>query len=192
MLYNNQLDLPNSIRALRQLKENWQWYLILGISLVILGTLALIYSVTSTLFSVMYIGIALAMIGIFEIIKSFKINQWSGFFLHIFLGILYIVGGSFIVLDPAINALTLTLLLAIFFIISGILKIVFSFISNTPHKGLLVFNGILTLILGIIIWKQWPVSGLWVIGTLVGIDAIFTGWTWILLSLRAKSLKTID
>ena len=58
-----------------------------------------------------------------------------------------------------------------------------------PHKGLLLFNGIITLILGILIWAEWPFSGLWVIGTLVGIDAIFTGWTWILLSLKAKNLK---
>ena len=50
-------------------------------------------------------------------------------------------------------------------------------------------NGICTTILGILIWQQWPVSGVWALGLLLGVDMIFTGWTWIMLSLAAKSIR---
>lgn len=180
--------MEHPILALQQLKENWKSYLMLGIGLVALGTLALVFSVTSTFFSVMYLGIYLVIIGGFEAAQSFQINKWGSFALHIFLSILYIVAGFFIALNPEVNALTLTLLLAIFFVVSGIARIVFSFVSHSPYRGWLLLNGLLTLLLGILIWYQWPLSGFWVIGAFVGIDAIFTGWTWIALSIGAHRL----
>lgn len=178
--------------SLQQLKNNWYWYLSLGIILTILGTLAVIYSVASTIFSVIYLGILLVIFGIIELFHSFKLRKWSTVFLHFLLGILMVVSGIFILHNPFINALTLTLFFAGLFIISGILRISISiFGKEVPHKGLLFFNGIASLILGFLLWYQWPLSGLWAIGTLVGIDAIFTGWTWIFLSLKAKKLRQI-
>lgn len=179
-------------QALKQLKENSDWYLFLGIGLVVLGMLAIIYSFVSTIISVMYIGLALVIVGIFEGIKAFKINKWGNFFLHVFLGILYVVAGIFILGNPAVNAITLTLLLAIFFVFSGIFRIIFALSQKVQNKFLLFLNGLLTLGLGILLYIQWPFSGLWVIGTFVGIDAIFKGWSWILLSLEAKKIKISD
>jgi uncharacterized membrane protein HdeD (DUF308 family) len=176
--------------ALRQLQENWQWYLILGIGLVVTGILAILFCVKSTLVSVIYIGFLLLMLAFFEAAQSFRVTKWSSFFLHAALAVLYGIGGALIVYNPAANALSLTLLLALFLVVSGIMKIIVGFLGTTPHKGSLIINGILTLILGILIWSQWPVSGLWVLGTLVGIDAIVTGCTWIALSLHAKKLTT--
>ncbi len=185
---NNKIDIDVDIYALplKQLKENWNWYLLLGICSVVFGTFAAIYSVTTTIFSMIYIGIFLIILGIFEIIQSFTLSQWSNFFLHLFLGILYGVGGILIVSHPTINAISLTLLLAVFFIVSGIFKIVVPIFKKIPHKGWVIFNGILTLILGGLILYQWPLSGLWVIGLFVGLEAIFSGWSLIMLSLLAK------
>ncbi len=175
--------------ALKQLKENSTWYLVLGISLVILGTLFIFYSFTATILSVIYLGALIAITGIFEGIKAFKVNKWNSFFLHIFLSILYLFAGIFIAFYPALNAVTLTLLLAIFFVVSGIAQIIFALTQKIPHKNWIILNGIITLILGILIWSQWPVSGLWVIGMFVGIDMIFRGFSWIQLSMIAKNLK---
>jgi uncharacterized membrane protein HdeD (DUF308 family) len=174
--------------AMQQLKKNANWFLLLGIGLIVLGMLAVFFTFTSTLFSIVYLGAFLIVLGAFEAIKSFKINLWSNFFLHIFLAILYIAAGIFILAYPVINAVTLTLLLAIFFVISGIAKIIMAWSPQAVHKGWLAFNGAVTLLLGILIWQQWPLSGLWVIGMLVGIDAIFTGWTWVMLALAVKRL----
>lgn len=172
--------------SVKQLKENSHWFLGLGISLVVLGALAIIFSYATTLLSVVYFGIFMIIVGCVQAVKSYKINLWATFLLHLFLSVLYIICGLFIVLYPAVNAISLTLLLALFFIISGILKIVFALCSHVPCPFWLLFNGFVTLFLGGCIWSEWPMSGLWVIGTLLGIEAVITGWTFIMLSLLAK------
>lgn len=175
--------------ALKQLKKNSSWYLALGIGLVTLGSLATIFSFISTIVSVIYLGIFIIILGLFEGVKALKIHLWSNFFLHLFLSILYIIIGIFIILNPAASALSLTFLLSIFFVVSGIMRIIFGLSKHVPHRIWLVINGIVTLILGLLIWYEWPYSGLWVIGTFIGIDTILTGWTWIMLSIEAKKLK---
>jgi uncharacterized membrane protein HdeD (DUF308 family) len=180
---------PLDQKALKQLKENSSWYLGLGILSVIVGTLALIYSFVTTIFSVIYIGALLLTMGIIEFAHSFKLTHWNNFFLHIFLGIIFATGGIFIILYPTLNAITLTLALAIFLVVAGLFRIFFSISSKIPHKGWLLLNGLLNIILGVLIWAQWPSSGLWVIGMLVAIDAIFTGWTWIILSVEANRIS---
>lgn len=175
---------------LRQLKQNASWFLVLGILLVILGTLAVVFSFYSTLFSILYLGSLLIVAGVIEGVKSIKMRPLKRFLLHLALGILYFGSGVYLVANPEINAITLTLLLAIFFMVSGALRIMFALMADIPHKGWLLVNGLLTFILGILIYQQWPVSGLWVIGMFVGIDLMFTGYSWIMLSLAAKDLKT--
>lgn len=178
----------NIERGLNQLQKNWQWYLALGIGLVVLGTLMVMFAATSTLFSILYLGAFFISVGIFEVIKAFKINEWGSFFLHLLLGALYLFGGVYMVLYPGINAVTLTLFLALFFMASGIFRLVVVFTQPLPHKEWVAVSGILTIILGILIWQQWPASSLWAIGMLVGVDVLFTGWTWVMLALRAKRL----
>lgn len=175
--------------AARQLQENSTWYLISGIGLVILGALAIIFSATSTMFSMMYLGFFFIVLGLFEGVQSFKLSKWSSFFLHLALGILYVLAGISIIYYPVASALNLTLFLAIFFVVSGAMRVIFALSQHVPNRTWLLINGICTVILGLIIWQQWPVSGLWAIGLLVGVDAIFTGWTWIMLSTFAKKLK---
>jgi len=176
--------------ALSQLQKYHSWYFMLGISLIFLGTLAVIFSFTSTLISVIYLGIFITIFGIFEGAKALSSKHLGSFFLHTALSVLYIIGGLYIVLRPASSAVSLTLFLAFFFILSGVLRIFFSQSQkNLPHKNWLLINGILTFILGILVWYQWPYSGLWVIGTFVGIDALITGWTWVMLSLSIKKFN---
>ena len=67
-------------------------------------------------------------------------------------------------------------------------RIVGSLVERFPHWGWIFAGGVLNLVLGLMIWQQWPVSGFWVIGLFVGIDMIFNGWTWIMLALRLKQL----
>jgi uncharacterized membrane protein HdeD (DUF308 family) len=160
--------------------------LALGICLVVLGILAILFTYASTVFSVMYLGAFLIVLGILEGIKSFTLQTLSSFLLHIGLSALYAIGGIFMLLKPETNAVTLTLFLAIFFALSGVIKIGFALTQPTHHKQAVIFSGLINLILGIIIWYQWPVSGTWVIGTLVGVDTLFAGWTLILLALKTK------
>lgn len=172
----------------QKIKEQWQWYLILGIALVALGTLAIMFAFISTIFSVIYLGAFLVAGGVLELFRSHKGRHLDHLWLHILLGILYITAGIFIFMNPLANAIGLTLLLIIFFIISGIVSIVFAFRKETPHRFWMAISGALSILLGILVWMQWPASGLWVIGMFLGIDAIFRGWSWIFLALMVRKI----
>lgn len=177
--------------SVKQLKDNWGWYLALGISLITLGSLAIIYTWTATLVSVVYIGFLLLTLSTFEAVKSWKMTRWNSFFLHMFLSVLYGISGIFLILDPTINAVTLTLLLALFFVAAGVIKITVALTQLVPHKFWLILHGVLTTILGIIIWYQWPESSFWALGMLVGVNMIITGWTWVMLSMVAKNVIAV-
>lgn len=180
------------VLTLSYIKAHSSWFLTLGIVSVIVGMFALYYATFTTLFSVIYLGSLAVVFGIFEFVQAFKVREFSNFFLHLFLSILYIVGGAFIVMHPTESALSLTLLLAVLFIITGIARIAFALFEDVPHKGWLVLNGALAVLLGVLIWYQWPYSGVWVIGAFMGIDMIVTGFTWIWLALTAKKLNNIE
>ena len=98
------------------------------------------------------------------------------------------VVGIIIVANPGAGALVLTLVMAVFFMVAGLFRIITALVTRFPHWGWLLFSGLITLGLGLLIWRQWPLSGLWVIGTFIGIDMIITGWTWIMLSLAGRRL----
>ena len=104
------------------------------------------------------------------------------------MGVLYIVVGLLFLNRPVSALEALTLLLACSLMVSGVFRIVGSLLDRFPHWGWIFFGGVLNLVLGLMIWQQWPVSGFWVIGLFVGIDMIFNGWTWIMLALRLKQL----
>lgn len=168
--------------------KHWGWYLALGILMVITGSFALYYSTATTLLSVLYLGAFLIIGGGIEAIQALRMKQWKGFFLHAVIAVIYFFCGIFMLVEPMRNALALTLFLSIVLVAIGIFRIIFSLSTDLPHWGWLLLNGIISIILGVLIFKEWPVSGLWVIGMFVAIELIFTGWTWIMVSARAKQL----
>jgi uncharacterized membrane protein HdeD (DUF308 family) len=183
---NDTMSFPFQEKAINQLQKNRKWILGLGIGFSIIGALAILFSVTATIVSILYLGALLVVAGFFEGAKAFNVRTWRYALLHGLLSILYIFAGVYMILNPALNALTLTLVLAVFFIIAGIMKIIFGLTQPVLHKGWLLLSGVLSIILGILIWQQWPYSGLWVLGTLIGIEFLFTGIAWIMLAIQAK------
>lgn len=73
--------------------------------------------------------------------------------------------------------------------VGGLFRIIGSLAYRFPHWGWVLVGGVINLVLGIMIWQQWPEAAFWVIGLFVGIDLIFTGWTWVMLALGIKNLK---
>ncbi len=170
---------------MQEVGQHWGWFLAMGIVMVIIGTLALGSSVAVTLFSMLFLGWLMIIAGVVEAVHAFWKKEWGGLFLHLLIGVLYVVVGFMVLANPAASALSLTLIMAIFFILMGIFRIIIAGAMRFPHWGWVLFNGIITLILGVIIWRQWPISGLWVIGLFIGIDLIISGWAWIMLSFAA-------
>lgn len=172
--------------ALQHIGHHYGWYLALGALLFLAGAIGLYFSTFTTLFSVINLGILLVIAAVFEAVQAFRMKEWRTLFLHALLAILYGFAGVYMVLNPLENAVTLTLLVAFFLIVAGIFRIVFSLASGASQWFLILLSGILSVVLGILILKQWPVSGLWVIGMFVAIEMMFSGITWMLISLKAR------
>ncbi len=171
-------------------RRNWGWVLASGLAFVSLGSLAFGYSVLTTLASVFVVGCALVFGGLFQAMHAFKVSQWSGFFLELLLAILYVVVGLMLVAHPGVGASSLTLLLVAFFLVGGLSRIVAGTLRHPPGWVWLLVSGAVTVCLGLLIWAEWPVSGLWVIGMFVAIDMIFGGTWLIMLALKARSVPT--
>ena len=173
--------------GLDAVKRNWGWFFVLGIVEILLGTVAIGASAFATLVTVVFIGWLLLVGGILSAVHAFWRKHWRGFFLDLATGVLYLVCGFLMVGNPAAAAVSLTLLIAMFFLMGGIFRIIVALTRHLEHWGWVLLNGVITTGLGVMIWRQWPLSGLWVIGLFVGIEMIFYGWSLVMVSLMAKN-----
>ncbi len=188
------VDATTLADELRMLRSSWIWFLVLGIAMVVIGTFAISWAciVQITVAATWLFGFLMIAGGIAEIVNSFYAGRWSGTLVHLLLGVLYAAVGLMIVDQPEGSAIQLTLIIAIFLIVSGIFRIVFAISERFTGWGWVLLNGAVTLFLGILIYKQWPSSGLWVIGLFIGIDLIFNGWAWIMLAIGLRTApKTV-
>ncbi|HXY37615.1 MAG TPA: HdeD family acid-resistance protein [Planctomycetaceae bacterium] len=168
------------------LKRGWGWIFVLGILEIVLGTIAIGASYLATAVAVVFAGWMLLIGGILSAGHAFWRKHWKGFFLDLAIGVLYIVAGLMMVGNPVAAAVSLTLLIAMFLLMEGIFRIIVALSGQLEHRGWVMLNGLITAGLGILIWRQWPLSGLWVIGLFVGIEMIFYGWSLVMLSLVVK------
>ena len=169
------------------LSRNWGWLLALGILMIILGVVAMAAPVVATIAIQVMLGWLLVISGIAEGIHAFMVKEWRGFLLELLSAVLYLGVGLLLLVDPLKGALALTLILAVFLLVEGIFKIITA-LRVRDHRGWgwLLASGIVSVVLGVLIWAQWPASGLWVIGLLVGIQLLFTGWSLVMLALAAR------
>jgi uncharacterized membrane protein HdeD (DUF308 family) len=174
--------------GIEEVRKHATWFLAVGIALVVLGMVAIGSAVAMTIVSVLFLGWLLIIAGIFEVIHGFSHRPWSGFFINLLGGVLYAVAGLVMVANPALAAVTLTLVIAVMLIVAGLFRLLIAFSTQLHHHGWLILNGVISILLGVMIWRSWPVSGLWVIGMFIGIDMIVDGWTEIMLALSVRRL----
>jgi len=170
--------------------RNWGWYLAFGIGLIVLGTVAFFLVPAATLATVLFLGWLLVISGVIEAIHAFRMRGWGGVFLHVVAGILGVLVGLLVVTHPVAGALAWTLLFASFFTVIGIFRIVAAIKLKFPFWGWAVFDGVVTTLLGIVLWIDWPWSGLWFLGLALGISLVLRGWSYVMLSLAARTLTT--
>jgi uncharacterized membrane protein HdeD (DUF308 family) len=173
----------------KKLEKMWLLFLISGVVLLVLGLSAIGSSFIATLTTVVVFGFLLLGGSIFQIISAFWARHWRGFIAHFLVGILYLISGVFMVDNPVEAALGLTLLIAICLTAGGITRIVLPLLEHFEGWGWVLLNGVISLILGLGIWRQWPISGLWVIGLFLGIEMVFSGLSWIMLGLSVRSVQ---
>ena len=159
-----------------------------GVALLILGLAALISPAWAgpTVFYI--IGALLLITGIVQFLLGWNDETKSGQVGRMSLGIITAVAGLAVLIHPVFGAGALAAVLAIFFLVDGLWKIITSF-SYRPASGWLAFlgSGVLSLVLAWMLWKQWPFSGNWAVGILVGINLLSTGISLIAVALTLKS-----
>jgi uncharacterized membrane protein HdeD (DUF308 family) len=171
--------------GIEEVRAHRTWFLILGIALIILGSIAIGSAELMTVASILIFGWLLIFAGLFEIVHGFARRAWGGFIINLMGGLLYTVTGLLMISHPGIAAITLTLMIAMLLIVAGTFRLFVAFSTSIHHRGWLILNGAISLILGFCILDSWPVSGLWVIGMFIGIDMIFDGWTEVMLALSS-------
>jgi uncharacterized membrane protein HdeD (DUF308 family) len=149
-----------------------------GVLTIVLGVFAMGAPLVTGLALALMIGISLVAAGLMQSIYAFQAGSIGKGVLRLLFGGVTVLAGLSIIGQPGIALATLTLILAIYFVVDGVTTLIASTaVAGGQGKGLIIFNGIVTLVLGILIWRGWPVSGAWAIGILVGIRLIFSGMT---------------
>ncbi|MGQ3888636.1 HdeD family acid-resistance protein [Legionella sp. CNM-1927-20] len=181
---NNELIIPAG------LKRHWGWLLALGILFIILGTVALGMLVAVTLASILVIGAILLIAGIVQLVDAFKCKGWKAVIWHILIALLYILAGVLIIYDPILASTILTAILAWLLIFIGLIRFMMAFMLKKAKGWFwLILAGIASVIMGVIILISWPVSGLWVIGLLIAIEILISGWSYLFLALALRQVK---
>ena len=174
--------MPVSIDSVRR---NWGWMLAFGVILLLWGIFAISDSMFFTAFSVYMIAWLLIIGGVIELIQSFRHHEHQLWW-HLIEAVLAIVAGVLLFRNPAAGALVITIIMAAYFIVSGIFRIVASLSLKLPNWGWSLFSGIVTLALGILVWAGWPGTAFWVLGLYVGVSLLFIGWAEIMLALALR------
>lgn len=184
-------DQLNSAQTelLERIKQNTRMVITLGVILLVVGALSIFSPLVAGLSIALTVGVLLLLGGISQLFFAFKAGSFGKGIWTFILGLLTVIIGVVMISQPGAALATLTLFLAAYFVVEGIFEIIWAFqIKPIKSWGWTLFSGILSLLLGIMIWRQFPISGAWAIGILVGIKLFFTGWMMIALGIAAKGV----
>lgn len=184
-------SLAASLAAgLDEIHDSWGWFVALGVALIILGAICLLGQVVATLATVLAFGWLLLFGGVLALIQAFRTRTWGGFFLCLLSALLRGFTGYLLVRYPLAGAVSLTLLLASFFIVGGTFRTIGASALQFPRWGWAVFSGVLSVALGIMMMLQLPVTSLWFIGLAIGIDFIVDGTSFVALGTALRGFPS--
>ena len=182
-------------RALSQsIREHWKLFLIEGIVLVILGLLAIVVPPLATVAVEIFVGWLFLISGVAGLITTFGARHSPGFWWSLLSALLGIVAGIVLLVWPLSGVVTLTLLLIVFFIIEGVLSIMYALEHKrelTGQWGWMLASGIIDLVLAAIILAGLPGTAAWALGLLVGINMLFGGSAMIAMAMQARSSDAV-
>ena len=172
-------------------KESVGWSIGLSVLMIVAGILAIVVPPAAGITVVLVVAWLLIFGGAAHLVFAWHTRTAGGFVWELLLSFLYILVGVYALLHPVAGLASLTLILASYFFAKGVVEFILSFrLRPMPGSTWLMFDGIVSLILGIMIWRSWPSSTEWAIGTLVGISMLFSGVSRLVLSLAARRVLT--
>lgn len=170
-------------------KESVGWSIGLSVLMIVAGILAIALPMAAGIAINVLVAWLLVFSGCAHLVFAWYTRSAGGLLWELLLGALYIFIGIYLLVHPVAGLLSLTLALAIYLFFEAILEFVLGFkLRPLPGSGWLLFDGIVTLILAVMIWRAWPSSSEWAIGILVGVSMLFSGTSRLMLSLTARSV----
>jgi uncharacterized membrane protein HdeD (DUF308 family) len=181
VMSGNPIARPGGGLGYAHVRSKWGWFVVLGVALIVLGVFALGDVVGVTVISALFIGAMFLVGGVFQVIHAFMVKTWSGFLMNMLGGVLYAVGGVLIMNEPVAGAILITLLLVVALVLGGILRIVVALRHREMRRWwLMALSGLVSVVIGLMLYVSLPWSGLWVLGTLIGVELIVQGVTWLM------------
>jgi uncharacterized membrane protein HdeD (DUF308 family) len=165
------------------------WSILWGVLLIISGMLAIGSPFMAAVAVNVVIAWLIVLAGVVHVILAFQAYRAGSVVWKLLVGLAYIGFGVYLIMHPAIGVASLTLVLACLFLIEGVLDVVLFFqMRSVGGSGWMLVDGIITLLLGGMIYMQWPASSAWAIGTLVGVSMIISGVSRVMLSLMVRKV----
>jgi uncharacterized membrane protein HdeD (DUF308 family) len=170
-------------------KKNAGWIVVLGVVTVIAGFLALVMPWAGGVGVTVFVGFALMVGGIARVMAAFSAGSFGRGTLAFIGGALCLLAGVIMVARPGAGLAALTLMVGAYLLVDGIFGAVLAF-QVKPEKGWgwMLFAAVMSVILGFLLLKEWPLSGIWAIGTLVGINMLFAGFSLISIGSAGRKL----
>jgi uncharacterized membrane protein HdeD (DUF308 family) len=165
------------------------WSTLWAVSLIILGIVAVASPFLAAVAVNAVIAWLIVMAGVVHLVLAFHAHRAGSFIWRLLVGVAYVFFGGYLIVHPGLGVASLTLVLASLFLVEGILEVVMFFQTRSVQgSSWLLVDGIITLLLGLMIYLQWPSSSAWAIGTLVGVSMIVSGVTRLMLSLAVRKV----
>jgi len=170
-------------------KKATNWFIAIAVLFILLGIFAIAEPWTAGLGVTLLVGWLLVIGAVAHFISAFKGGGAKHVALQALVGLLYLIGGGYFLTHTIMGVSTLTLLLAGVILAEGVLEIVAYFrLKGGEGSAWLLVNGVVTLLLGGLIWFHWPSSSVWAIGTLVGVNLLMTGISRLMLGMAARKI----
>lgn len=180
---------------MKELQKNWPIIASEGALFLILGTLAIMLPVIFSFGIVITIGSLLFVGGLVQLYRAIKLRKGkhSHFLPSLFLSIIELLFGTAILFHPAKGLMFLTVLLIGYFILSGIIKIIFA-LNLKPLKawGWVFLSGLISLVFSFLLIHFLPIAATFTLGILFGVNMIFFGFSLIFIGIVARSIEEIE
>ena len=172
-------------------KKASRWFIAVAVLFILLGIFAIAEPFAAGLGVTLLVGWLLVIGAVAHFFAAFKGHGAKHVILQLVVGVVYLIGGLYFLTHTIMGVGTLTLLLSGVILAEGVLEILAYIRLKSMHgAGWLLMNGIVTLLLGGLIWFHWPSSSVWAIGTLVGVNLLMTGMSRLMVGLAARKLAS--
>jgi uncharacterized membrane protein HdeD (DUF308 family) len=172
-------------------KKATGWFIAVAVLFILLGIFAIAEPYAAGLGVTLLVGWLLVFGAVAHFFAAFKGHGAKHVILQVVVGLVYLIGGLYFLTHTIMGVSTLTLLLSGVIVAEGVLEVVAYFRLKSVHgASWLLINGIVTLLLGGLIWFHWPSSSVWAIGTLVGVNLLMTGVSRLMVGLAARKLAS--